>query len=82
MKELRRKGRAPRPADGVGAAGQYDAGRVAAADLLLRRVVRDNLAVDGKLTDSAPDELCVLRTKIQDKDVFAVNGLAPDCFWL
>jgi len=51
-------------------------------DLLHGGIKGDNLAVHREFPDSPPDELSILRAKIQNQDGFAVNGLAPDSKWL
>ena len=44
--------------------------------------IRHDFAVHGQFTNSAADQLSVLRTKIKNQNIFAVNGLAPGENWL
>jgi hypothetical protein len=53
---------------GIRAAGKHDAFRPVAADFLDRRVERKNLGIHVGFANSAADQLCILRTKIQDEN--------------
>src|SRR5207302_10339749 len=57
--------------DGCGAAGEDEAARVQALDLLPGSVVRDELAVDVALADAAGDEHRVLGAEVEDDDCLA-----------
>ncbi len=52
--------------DRRGAAGEDDAERVATAELVDRRVVREDLGEDAQLADPAGDQLRVLRAEVED----------------
>ncbi len=61
-------------AEGVGAkralraAGQNDRSRVAALDLFPRRIVRDDFRINACFTDTARDQLRILRAEVDDDD--------------
>jgi hypothetical protein len=77
VKELGGQGRAACPAYGIGTPREDNAGRMGSPNFLDSRIVGHNLAIYRQLADPASNELSILRTKIQNQDVFAVNGLAP-----
>ena len=54
--------------DAVRSAGQNDAARCEGADEVIADVVRMDLAVDVRFSEAARDQLCVLRTEVEDQD--------------
>jgi hypothetical protein len=82
LKNLRRKGRASRTANGIGAPGKNQAGRAFGPYLFKGLIIGNNLAIHGQFSNPTCDQLCVLRTKIQNENIFAVNELAPGYNWL
>ena len=56
--------------NGVRTAGQHDAPRLVLPDRLERRVERNDLGIHVGFANSASDQLCVLRTEIEDENRF------------
>ena len=68
--------------DALRSAREDDAGGLASANLVGRRVGRPNLRVHGELTKAPRDELCVLRSEIQNEDrLMAHWGPVSDAGW-
>ena len=67
------RARGARVVDRVGAARQDDRARAATLELLVRRVVREQLRVDVELADAPGDELRELAPEVEDDDRLAVD---------
>src|SRR4029450_9026198 len=75
LEDVRRRLRRALVIHGGGPAGDDEAARVEALDLLPGGVVRDELAVDVALADAARDEHRVLGAEVDDDDGLALRAL-------